>query len=449
MTKLKKLIATMLVVVMASATLVGCSGSSEESAKTETSAVTEESNTAKSNVTITVMAPQDQVKEVEQFQLAEKFKEETGITIDFQISPADQYDSLLSTKLNSDTCADIFLSQSGALNIESRYNPEKNCVDLSNEEWASRLNSTVKDACSLNGKLYGMTIWNVDAVWAMVYNKQIFAEHGLEVPTTYEEFKAVCETLKAAGITPIYECVADAWHPVCSLIEMFVDIEKENPGTYEKLNNNEIKIADIPEALTLVKQFKEIGQNYQGDAYMSNEFAAAAAEMANGNYAMVVNRPAFALEIEQNFPDATYGSADDFGAFVIPYLDNSVRNINPQGPTRFIYSGSEHIEECKLYLNFLAENMQTFIDEEPTFTSLPFDGTTPNLSNVENEFFAKYEETGAVMQAAVSYVDPQWMDIAKDVQSLYIDEITPEDFLANIDARRAEQAKQVGDPAWE
>lgn len=440
---MKKIMAGTLTAAMAVSVFAGCSAPSTETTDTAAS-----SEAPKSNVTLTVMAPQDHIKEVEQFQLAEKFKEETGITIDFQISPADQYDSLLSTKLNSGTCADIFSAQSGSLNLESRYNPEKNCVDLSNEAWVSRLDPLVKEASSLNGKLYGMTIWNVDAVWSMVYNKEIFAEHNLEVPKTYEEFKQVCETLQAAGVTPIYECVADSWHPVCSLVEMFVKIEKDNPGTYEKLNNNELKVADIPEALTLVEQFKEIGQNYQGDAYMSNEFASGAAEMANGNYAMMVNRPAFALEIEQNFADAPYGKADSFGAFVVPYLDNTIRNINPQGPSRFIYSGSEHIEEAKLYLQFLADNMQTFIDEEATFTSMPFSETAPNLCTTEEEFFANYEESGAVMQAAVSYIDPQWMDIAKDVQSLYIDEITPMQLLENIDTRRAEQAKQMGDPAW-
>lgn len=440
---MKKLMAAALAAAMSVSVLAGCSSAPAD----QTDGT--ESSPAKSNVTLTVMAPQDHIKEVEQFQLAEKFKEETGITIDFQISPADQYDSLLSTKLNSGTCADIFSAQSGSLNLESRYNPEKNCVDLSGEEWVSRLDPLVKEASSLNGKLYGMTIWNVDAVWAMVYNKQIFAEHNLQVPTTYEEFKTVCETLEAAGITPIYECVADSWHPVCSLIEMFVKIEKDNPGTYEKLNNNELKVADIPEALTLVEQFKEIGQNYQGDAYMSNEFASGAAEMANGTCAMMVNRPAFALEIEQNFPDSPYGKADDFGAFAVPYLDNTIRNINPQGPSRFIYSGSEHIEEAKLYLQFLADNMQTFIDEEATFTSMPYSGTTPNLSATEEEFFTNYAESGSVMQASVSYIDPQWMDIAKDVQSLYIDEITPMQLLENIDTRRAEQAKQMSDPAWQ
>jgi raffinose/stachyose/melibiose transport system substrate-binding protein len=99
-------------------------------------------------------------------------------------------------------------------------------------------------------------------------------------------------------------------------------------------------------------------------------------------------------------------------------------------------------------LAFLADNMQTFVDGDPTFTSLPFDGLTPNLSAEEAEFFTNYPETGEVLQSAVSYIDPQWNDIGKDVQSLYLDQMTAEELLQNIDKRRAEQAAQAGDSNW-
>ena len=42
-----------------------------------------------------------------------KFEEETGIAIDYQIVPADQYFNLLRTKLNSGEAPDIFGGQSG------------------------------------------------------------------------------------------------------------------------------------------------------------------------------------------------------------------------------------------------------------------------------------------------------------------------------------------------
>ncbi len=46
---------------------------------------------------------------------------------------------------------------------------------------------------------------------AVIYNKEIFAQNGLEVPTTWDELIAVCDTLEAAGITPFYGTFADNW----------------------------------------------------------------------------------------------------------------------------------------------------------------------------------------------------------------------------------------------
>ncbi len=58
------------------------------------------------------------------------------------------------------------------------------------------------------------------------YNQTIFEENGVEVPTTWEEFLQVCETLQAAGVTPmglfgkdpgrvghILQCAVVAWAP--------------------------------------------------------------------------------------------------------------------------------------------------------------------------------------------------------------------------------------------
>ena len=49
---------------------------------------------------------------------------------------------------------------------------------------------------------------NADGV---IYNKDLFAEHGVEVPTTWDELIAVADTFQAAGIPPFYITLKDAW----------------------------------------------------------------------------------------------------------------------------------------------------------------------------------------------------------------------------------------------
>ena len=87
---------------------------------------------AEGNTTITVMASQDWVYDAE-MELGKKFEEETGIKVDYQIVPADQYYNMLMTKLNSGEGPDIFGGQAGAFDIVSQYNVEENAVDLSDQ----------------------------------------------------------------------------------------------------------------------------------------------------------------------------------------------------------------------------------------------------------------------------------------------------------------------------
>ena len=204
------------------------------------------------DVEITYMASQDWVQDAE-IALADKFTEKTGITVDFQIIPADQYTTVLMTKLQTGEDLDLFGSQAGKSDIVTQLNVEKNAVDLSGEAWAATVDPLAAAETSVNGKLYGQPAQDVSSVWAVAYNKKVFEKLNLSVPTNYEEFKAVCEAIKADGMTPVYEAVADGWHHQLWFCEMGVAIEHAEPGTAEKLNNNTMKFADSAAAKQLVE----------------------------------------------------------------------------------------------------------------------------------------------------------------------------------------------------
>jgi raffinose/stachyose/melibiose transport system substrate-binding protein len=66
-----------------------------------------------------------------------------------------------------------------------------------------------KERTNFGGKVYG--IGNEIEFLGAYYNIDMFNELGLAVPTTYEEFLALCEALKAAGRIPIAFGDADGW----------------------------------------------------------------------------------------------------------------------------------------------------------------------------------------------------------------------------------------------
>ena len=402
---------------------------------------------ARRATTITYLASQDWIKQSE-LDLAAKFEDETGIHVDYQIIPSDQYFSVLQTKLNTGEAPDIFGGQSGKTDLAVNYDITKNGVDLSDEEWVARQDPLVTDQVTVDGKVYGMTLWDTSASWIIVYNKDIFADLGLSVPTTYEEFKAVCQAILDADITPIYEPISDGWHHVLWFPELGPRYEEVTPGLADELNANEAIFADDPTMLTALTQLKEMYDlGFFGEFAMADAYADAPEFMANGEYAMSVQRTSFASVVETEF----CVPASTFGFFVMPLADNQLLNVNPAGPSKFIYSGSENIEVAKEYLRFLArpENLQYIIDNTPEFTSLNFTGVTSKYSEEEQAFFDAYaDKRGTVYQTAVNYLNPQWMDIGQDLSAMFIGDIEPLDVLQHIDQRRADMAQAAQDPAW-
>jgi raffinose/stachyose/melibiose transport system substrate-binding protein len=400
--------------------------------------------------TITYIASQDWIKDSE-MQLAEKFEAETGVHVDFQIIPSDQYFNVLETKLGAGgEGIDIFGGQSGKTDIKLQLNVEKNAVPLTDEEWVKRMNPLSVEQVSLDDVTYGLTIWDtVGGSWVLVYNKAIFADTGLSVPTTYAEFAAACQTLQDAGITPIYEPFADGWHHVLWFLEMGPVYEAANPGLAEALNANQATFADNPTMMTALTQLKEMyDKGYFGTDALSNEYVNTEAALAGGEYAMTVYGFGLPSAIHNAYSDVP---EDNFGFFLIPLSDNQIWNVNPAAPSKFIYSGSKNIEAAKAYFEFLTrpENLQFMLDNEPKFTMLNFEGVTAELSADQQAFIDTYKEQGTVYQTAVNYVNPQWMDVGQDLTAMFTDALTPEEVLASIDQRRADMAEAAKDEAWE
>lgn len=415
--------------------------------KTETKEAEKPVETKIETKVLTVLASQDWIQEAE-IQLGAKFEEETGIRVDYQIIPADQYFNNLLTKLNTSDKLDIFMSQSGQFDIQSQLSIVENGVDLSNEPWAGSFDILAAEQTSVDGVLYGQTIADIYSVWSVAYNKNIYNELGLSVPKTYEEFKQNCQTILDSGVIPVFECVADGWHHQLWWHEVGPQYETLEPGLFKALNNNEMKLADANGPKVALEQIKEmVDLGFWGEDYMSNQFANAASSVASGDYAMAIAQQNFGSDVETQELGLM---ADDIGYFVIPLLDDQTINLNPAGPTRFIYSGSENIEAAKLYFDFVArtENLQFILDNSERYSNLPFTGLKNKYTPSIQEFFDRYTSSGTVLQTAVKYINPQWMDTGADIAAFLFGDNSAEEVLMNVDKRRADQATGASDPSW-
>lgn len=202
-----KVLGLSLAAMMAAGSLAGC-GSDDGK---------EEGKDGKKSVTLTFGSHQSGLPTEGIVQdLAKEFEEETGIKIDFQISPDAQWRDLIKVKLDSGEAPDIICADT-PINLASSLRVDQYCVDLSDEEWVDRMEESARSAVSIGDTTYGITFPGAK-MYFYHYNKDIFEELNLEVPTTYNEFKEVCQTILDAGITPIYEATTNGWRPSTAFV---------------------------------------------------------------------------------------------------------------------------------------------------------------------------------------------------------------------------------------
>ena len=98
----------------------------------------------------------------------------------------------------SKTLPDIYFSWAG--DFTKKFVRGDLAKDLTGDvtgEWKDSFTPAALDAYTYDGKLYGVPI-TLDAKY-MVYNKKLFADNGVTVPTTLEELLAACDTFKSEG----------------------------------------------------------------------------------------------------------------------------------------------------------------------------------------------------------------------------------------------------------
>jgi len=379
-------------------------------------------------------------------EMAKDFEKETGIKIDFQVVPDAQWRDLIKAKLASGEAPDIFNVDVDPLSLHGNIRPEENAMDLTNEEFAGRMSKEILPSVSYNGKVYGIS-YAPTKIWYVYYNKKIFADLGIQPPTNYAEFKAISQKIKDAGITPFYQAPASGWYQVLPLFETGPNYEKSQPGVYEKLNNNEMKVQDLKQLETVITQLKEFADlGFFGENFLSNTVEGGINAFGSGKAAMILRVPGTEAEIAKAYPDMQ----GNMGFFVMPWGDNQIIGINPGGSgAMFGNNKSKHKEEILTFFRWMTkkENLQRVFDGGEGNLTICWPEIQPKLTQDYIDYESSHEK-GTVMQAAVKYIDPQWMDIGKDLSGMFAGALTPKQVLENIDKRRAEQAKVQKDPAW-
>lgn len=133
-----------------------------------------------------------------------------GYTISSIPTQNDTYKEKLIIAMSANECPDMYSSWGGGPMIE--YIKAGFAQPL--DDYVGAFKDKIMDAAlaqgSYEGKLYAIPYQNV-SIAGVFYNKEMFEQYGLEIPTTVGELEAVCDTLVENGIVPFALANASKW----------------------------------------------------------------------------------------------------------------------------------------------------------------------------------------------------------------------------------------------
>ncbi|WP_421383608.1 ABC transporter substrate-binding protein [Bacillus salacetis] len=352
--------------------------------------------------------------------MIKKFEEENP-DIDIELNAPPEAETVLKSRLTKNDMPDVMsiggnatygeLARAGVLKDFS----DSEIVDKIQPAYLKMIGKLVGDE---KEGVYGIPYaTNANAV---IYNKAKFEELGVEVPKTWDEFIAIAEKAKAAGETPIYFTLKDAWTAMIPWNSIAANAAPEDFAS--KKNAGEASFQedykDVAEKMLTLLEYGH--KDNMGKAYGDGNTAFAKGESVmylQGNWAIP--------EIKKANPDI------DLGVFAMPVTNDPEQNRLVSGVDVLLTSteGTKHPEEAQKFIEFMLqeENAKTYIDEQAAFSAV--EGVyqeDPVMEGIKTNF-----ETGAITSFPDHYY-PAGMGAENLIQEFLIKKDT-EKFLNKID----------------
>ncbi|MER5522345.1 extracellular solute-binding protein [Streptomyces sp. NPDC002763] len=137
------------------------------------------------------------------------FKKQSGITVDVNTKDHNTFQEQINSYLQG-TPDDVFNWFAG---YRMQFFAKKGLATPIDEVW-DKIGDGFPDAMKKlskgeDGKYYFVPLDTYP--WAIFYRKSVFQEKGYKVPTTWDDFVALCKQMKSDGLVPIAFGDKDAW----------------------------------------------------------------------------------------------------------------------------------------------------------------------------------------------------------------------------------------------
>jgi raffinose/stachyose/melibiose transport system substrate-binding protein len=258
----------------------------------------------------------------------------------------------------------------------------------------------------------------------ILYNKEMFEEYGWEIPTTWEEFTTLCETIQSQGITPLYLGFKDTWTCMAPWNALAVSLTPSDTCNQVNLGNTTFSEAyvETSEKIKALLQYAEPNPY----AYSYNDACTA---FARGQSAMYPIGSYAVPQIQSVNPDIQIDS------FVFPANSDAEDNVLNSGiDLQFCVMKEKEDKKDEIYevLSFLYEDetIQIYLDDQNAIPCKEGDFTLPSML----DGMAEYIEEGKMVDFQDHHY-PSEMSVDAMVQTYLMDDSSDalETFLTKFD----------------
>jgi len=137
-------------------------------------------------------------------------------------------------------------------------------IDLTDDPVAGNAIESIVNSITLsNGRNYCVPISiNTQGIF---YNKTLFEQYGLDIPQTWEEFVALCETIKKLGKTPLVFPDKTSW-TLAQQLRMLLALDMDGYQFIDDLQAGKVDCKDSTDLMDIAKKFTFLRQYGQKDA---------------------------------------------------------------------------------------------------------------------------------------------------------------------------------------
>lgn len=359
---------------------------------------------------------------------------EGQIKVEIEEIPGDQaYVDKMKVLLSADELPDLVYA--GGYNLLDSALEKDAVVELTpyldaNPEWKAMFSERDLEFNSRDGKIYSVPEENQPIGY--FYNKELFAQAGVEPAKTWDEFFANCDKLKEAGITPLSMDTADSGWLTTLWLGSIVGTSGEAGNKF--MNTSNVTDYNTPEFLNAVTKIQEMFTKYTTPDAVGGKYENGANNFLSGQTAMIANGP-WMIEDFRDTTKAPEGFADKVGVALYP--GQGVYDAPMYG--YFIASKDQaHADATAEFLKFLTS-------EETQLKSLEMIGRIPTSPQLEisDEISEKHpllvELIDSLKDAKYRYNDyqtlwyPNTLDkISTDYPALALNRMTPEEFIERL-----------------